>query len=196
MKMQLKTYVQVEDLQNQLAAYLGSQVRSRGFMPTEAGQVLFLDIAPAIATERLIDAVFKSGAAVNLARQGGLLELHAEDPAELAKVADLLMKLSGTDVKDAEQPIVGTVELIEEISARHAIMLNASYRGSMLTPGESLLICEVSPAPFAVLLANEVEKVVPEIILVDIQEVGGHGRLSLAGTKAQLESARKQIDKS
>jgi len=195
MKIQLKTYLEVEDLQRQLAAYLGSQVRSRNFMPTRGSRVLFLEVSPVSATERLIDAVFKSAAPVELARQGGVLELHAQDTRALTKVVTLLTKLSGSDMEASEPPQAGYVDLIEELSDRHAIMLNSARRGSPLAPGDSLLIYEVSPAPFAVLLANEIEKKHPELVLVDLQEVGKMGRIYLSGSRDQLQKARQQMER-
>jgi len=64
---QLRAYVKIKDLQNQLAAYLGSQFRVRGFIPVPSSHVLLLDLAP--ASERLLDTIFKAFENVELARQ-------------------------------------------------------------------------------------------------------------------------------
>lgn len=189
---QLRAYVKIKDLQNQLAAYLGSQARARGLIPTPSSHVQFLDVTP--ASERLLDAIFKTSGNVKLARQGSLLELHAKDTATLNKASNAALKMAGVKATDAPKPQQGLVDIIEGITDQHAMMLNRSRRGSMVTPGESLLIYEVSPAPFAVLAANEAERVSPDTTLVDLQETGGAGRLYLSGSKAQLEKAREHIN--
>jgi len=124
-----------------------------------------------------------------------LIELHARDIATLNKASSAALKAAGVKATDAPKPTTGQVDIIEQITDRHAIMLSRSTRGSMLNLGESLLIYEVSPAPFAALAANEAERVAPNTTLVDLQESGGTGKLYLSGNKALLERVRQQIDK-
>lgn len=42
----------------------------------------------------------------------------------------------------------------------------------MVLPGETLPVCEMTPALFATVAANEAEKAAPHITLVDVQMIG------------------------
>jgi hypothetical protein len=63
----------------------------------------------------------------------------------------------------------------------------------MITPGETLLVCEVTPALFAALAANEAERAAPGITLVDVSMIGVAGRLYLSGLPDQVTAARDAI---
>jgi UDP-GlcNAc:undecaprenyl-phosphate GlcNAc-1-phosphate transferase len=45
----------------------------------------------------------------------------------------------------------------------------------MLIPGETLLVCEVTPALFAAVAANEAERAAPGVTLVDVAMIGAAG---------------------
>lgn len=64
----------------------------------------------------------------------------------------------------------------------------------MLMPGETLLVCEMTPALFATVAANEAEKVAPGVTLVDVSMIGAAGRLYLSGTTADVLRAREAIE--
>ena len=58
----------------------------------------------------------------------------------------------------------------------------------MILPGQSMFILEVEPAGYIVYAANEAEKAA-SITLVDARAVGAYGRLTLAGTEAEIQAA-------
>ena len=60
--------------------------------------------------------------------------------------------------------------------------------GSMIEPGQSLYILETEPAAYAALAANEAEKAA-DIRLVDVMPFGAFGRLYLAGSESEIDSA-------
>ena len=60
----------------------------------------------------------------------------------------------------------------------------------MVLPGETLLLCEIVPALFAAVAANEAERVAPGLTLVDVQMIGAAGRLYMAGATARCASGR------
>jgi hypothetical protein len=64
----------------------------------------------------------------------------------------------------------------------------------MLLPGQSLLVCELTPALFAAVAANEAEQAAPENTLVDVTMIGASGRLYIAGTTAGVTKAAAQIE--
>ena len=71
-----------------------------------------------------------------------------------------------------------------------AQLLNRFRRGSMLVPGETLLVVEVAPAAYINLAANEAEKGA-NIKIVHISSVGRFGRLWLCGSEEEIRSAQK-----
>ena len=74
------------------------------------------------------------------------------------------------------------------IEPMHAMILDKIRFGSLIVPGESLLIIETEPAAYAALAANEAEKAA-NVKLIDVNPVGAFGRLYLAGTEAEIDSA-------
>ncbi len=60
----------------------------------------------------------------------------------------------------------------------------------MIEPGQSLYILETEPAAYAALAANEAEKAA-DIRLVDVTPFGAFGRLYLAGSESEIDSAAK-----
>jgi hypothetical protein len=65
----------------------------------------------------------------------------------------------------------------------------------MLMPGQSLLVCEMAPALFAAVAANEAERAAPENTLVDVTMIGASGRLYLAGRTEGVGRARDAIER-
>jgi hypothetical protein len=65
----------------------------------------------------------------------------------------------------------------------------------MLLPGQSLLVCELTPALFAAVAANEAETAAPENTLVDVTMIGASGRLYIAGTTAGVTAAAAEIER-
>ena len=71
-------YLLVEHLQRQLAAYLGTPTRGRGYPPLEGSHALIVEVSPGLAVERVIDLALKSVDAVEpgllyVERQFGIL---------------------------------------------------------------------------------------------------------------------------
>ena len=197
---QLRVYLQIEDLQSQFAAYLASPTRARGYVPKAGDHSLIIEIAPALAIERVIDLALKSVPNVEpgilfVERQFGILELHSDDPTDLKRAGDAILKGIKAKAGDQLKPKILYSDVIENITDQHAVLLNRAKRGSMILPGETLLIVEMTPALFATVATNEAEKVAPNLTIVDVQEIGAAGRIYLSGDKADIELARSQIEK-
>ena len=86
------------------------------------------------------------------------------------------------------QPRLVTNEVIRSIEPDHAQCVNKIRYGSMITPGESLLIMETEPAAYIALAANEAEKAA-DVRLLECQSFGAFGRLYMAGAEADIDSA-------
>jgi hypothetical protein len=62
-------------------------------------------------------------------------------------------------------------------------------RGSLLVPGQTLLVIEVEPAAYVAVAANEAEKAA-DIQQIYVSNVGRFGRLYQAGTESEVLAAR------
>ena len=103
--------------------------------------------------------------------------------------------LAGLQAKAADQlrPRVLFCDVIEDITDRQAILINRTRGGSMILPGDSLLVCEVTPALFTALAANEAERAAPGVTLVDVSMIGVAGRIYLSGPVGAVTAARDAI---
>jgi len=195
---ELRVYLMVEDLQPQFAAYLSSPTRARGYPPVQGNHSLIIEVAPGLAIERVIDLALKSVPDVEpgilfVERQFGVLELHSSDLSALERAGQAI--LDGIKSKPADQlrPRVLYTDVIEAITDQHAVIINRNREASMVMPGETLLVCEMVPALFAAVAANEAEKVAPENTLVTVQMIGAAGRLYISGPTDAVTRARDRI---
>ena len=195
---ELRVYLMVENLQPQFAAYLSSPTRARGYPPVQGNHSLIIEVAPGLAIERVIDLALKSVPDVEpgilfVERQFGVLELHSGDLAALKRAGEAI--LAGIKSKSADQlrPRVLYTDVIEDITDQHAVIINRNREASMVMPGETLLVCEMVPALFAAVAANEAEKVAPENTLVNVQMIGAAGRLYISGPTVGVARARDRI---
>jgi len=195
---ELRVYLPIDDLQPQFAAYLATPMRARGYPPFEGDNSLIVEVAPALAIHRIADLALQAEPDLEpgllfTERQFGLLELHAKDRSRLEAAGKAILKGIGGKPADQLKPETLFTDIIENISDQHAVILNRTREASMILPGQSLLLYELSPALFAAIAANEAEKVAPNATLVDVQMIGASGRISLAGETAELKVAQKRI---
>jgi len=197
---ELRVYLQVENLQKQFAAYMGTPVRARGYPPLEGSHSLIVEVAPGLAIERVIDLALKSVPEVEpgilfVERQFGVLELHSFDLAELNRAGEAVLKGIGHKAKDQLRPRILYSDVIENITDVHAVIINRNRQASMVMPGETLLVFEMVPALFAAVAANEAEKIAPDNTLVDVQMIGAAGRVYISGKTPDVIRARDHIAK-
>jgi hypothetical protein len=195
---ELRVYLMVRDLQRQFAAYMGTPTRARGYPPYEGDHALIVEVAPALAIERVIDLALRSVPSVEpgilyVERQFGVLEVHSHDVADVERAGEAILAGTGTRSTDQLRPRVLYHDIIEHITDQHAIILNRTRGGSMIVPGESLLVYEMMPALFAAVAANEAERAAPGITVVDVQMIGAAGRIFLSGSTDDVTVARDQI---
>jgi hypothetical protein len=197
---ELRVYLPMPNLGRQLAAYLGTPTRARGYPPIEGDHALIVEVAPALAIERVIDLALKAVPEVEpgihyVERQFGVLEVHARDPEAVERAGQAI--LEGIDAKatDTLRPRVSYMGVIEDVTDQHAVIVNRNREASMLLPGQSLLVTEVTPALFAAAAANAAERVAPGLTLVSVSMIGAAGRLYLAGDTSDMVLARDEIDR-
>jgi hypothetical protein len=83
--------------------------------------------------------------------------------------------------------------VIEDVIDAHAIIINRNRSGSMIIPGDTLGVSEVTPALFAAVAANEAERAAPGVTLVDVAMIGAAGRIYLGGPTADVRRAQDKI---
>ena len=195
---QLRTYVFLDNLQPQFAAYMGTPTRARGYPPLEGSNSLIIEVAPALAIQRVMDLAVKTVPEIEagilfVERQFGVLELHGYDLAELKHAGRAVLDGIGCRAEDQLKPRVLYSDIIEDITDQHAVILNRNRQASMILPGETLLVYEMTPALFAAVAANEAERAAPGNTLVDVQMIGAAGRVTIGGETRAIAQARDTI---
>ncbi len=189
----LRTYVFLDSLQPQLAAHICTTCR--GYFPVPYVASLFVEIAPGMAIHRLIDVALKQTkvhpATLVVERAYGMLEVHSEDKGEVRSAGEAILKHLGAHGGRPHQAALVSNTIIRAIEPMHAMILDKIRFGSMIEPGQSLFILETEPAAYAALAANEAEKAA-NVKLVDVTPFGAFGRLYMAGTESEIDSAPRR----
>lgn len=186
----LRTYIFLDDLQPQLASYMGKT--ARGFLPVPHVASLFVEIAPGIAINTVTDRALKSTSVVPalqvVERAYGLLEVHDDDQGNVLQAGDAILDDLGLTKEERYKPRVVSSQVIRSIEPYQSQIINRNSAGMMLLPGQSLFILETEPAGYAAFAANEAEKAA-NIFLIDVRPFGAFGRLYLGGTESNIDSA-------
>ena len=187
----LRTYVFLDDLQPQLAAFIGTT--ARGFLPVAGVAAMFIETAPGLIINRIMDVALKATsctpAIMVVERAFGLLEIHAHDKGQVQVGGRAVLDYLGIDEHDRMKPRVVSDQVIRAVEPYHAQLINKMRYGDQLLAGESLLIVETEPAGYIAFGANEALKAA-HVKLIDAQLFGAYGRLYLSGPEAQIDAAR------
>ncbi|MEP6760474.1 MAG: microcompartment protein [Sporichthyaceae bacterium] len=195
---ELRVYLLLEDLQRQFAAYMATPTRARGYPPFEGQHSLIVEVAPGLAIERVIDLALRAVPAVEpgilfVERQFGVLEVHGSDLEDVRRAGAAILDGLGAKATDQLRPRVLYHDVIEDVTDQHAVIINRNRQASMLMPGQTLLVYEMTPALFATVAANAAEKVAPGVTLVDVSMIGAAGRVYMAGSTEDVLRARDEI---
>jgi hypothetical protein len=191
---ELRSYVYIDRLQSQHAAYLGTE--SQGFLPLPGDCSLWIEISPGIEINRMMDlalkaAVVRPGVQI-VERLYGLMEIHAGNQGEVNASARAVLDYIGATQRDAYKPRIVSSQIIRNIDPHHTQLINRSRRGNMILAGQTLYVLEVEPAAYAALAANEAEKSA-SINILQISAVGAFGRLYLGGAEQDIKAAEQGI---
>ena len=186
----LRTYTFLDQLQPQLASFMGKT--SRGFLPLPSMASLFVEIAPGIAINRVTDVALKATRVVPalqvVERAYGLLEVHDFDQGEVRQAGKAILDHMGLKEEDRLRPKVLTNQIIRAIEPYQAQIINRNSQGMMILPGQSLFILETEPAGYVSFAANEAEKAA-RVFLVSVTPYGAFGRLYMSGPEAEIDAA-------
>ena len=184
---ELRSYIVLDSLQEQLAAFMASTVQ--GYMPVAHMSSLFVEVAPGMEIVRLLDVALKATAvrpAIQVVeRSFGTLEIHSESQADVRQAGQAVLDALGVEESDRQKPRIASSTVIRKVDPYQTALINRNRHGSMLLADQTLFILETQPALYAVLAANEAEKA-SRVTLVDIRPFGNFGRLYLGGEEEDV----------
>lgn len=187
----LRCYCYLDRMQPQYAAFVGTV--TQGDLPTEGMAALYVEMSPGNEVFRVVDIAVKAtearpGAQI-VEREFGMFEVHAHNQAAVLEAGDVVLARLGLRIEDRLHPQVVSTQVITRIDPYQAQLLNRFRRGSMLVPGETMLVLECAPAAYINYACNEAEKKA-SIKIVHVSSVGRFGRMWLSGTEAEILTAR------
>lgn len=187
----MRAYAYIDSMQPEFAAYVGATVQ--GSPPVAGMAELWIEVAPANEAFRLMDVALKAAdvqpATQYIEREFGLLELHSWSQSEVQAAAEAIFAVTGLTINDRVRPKLASSQVVTNVDPFQAQLINKMRRGSLLVPGQTLLIMEVEPAAYITLAANEAEKAAA-ISQVYVSNVGRFGRYFAAGTDSEIDAAR------
>lgn len=187
MGIELRSYVFIDSLQAQHAAYIGTV--ALGFLPLPGDTSLWIEISPGIEINRITDVALKSAVVRPgvqfVERLYGLLEVHSSRQGETRAAGMAILETLGVSRSECLKPRVVSSQIIRNLDPHQAQLINRTRRGQMILAGQTLYVLEVQPAAYAALAANEAEKAA-FINILQVQAVGSFGRLYLGGEERDI----------
>ena len=192
MSVTIRAFAFLDSLQPQLAAFTGTTCK--GFLPLAGQSSLWIETAPGMIINRVTDIALKGSqvapAVQVVERAFGLLEVHHDDKGQVQSAGDKVLEHLQLQKSSSVKPKVVSTQIIRSVEAYQAQIINRNRQGMMLIPGQSLFILETEPAAWIVVAANEAEKAA-NVNLIDLRPFGAFGRLWMAGTESEIDSASK-----
>lgn len=187
MTVDLRSYVFLDSLQPQHAAFLGTV--AGGFLPLPNDASLWIEISPGIEINRITDVALKAtsvrpGMQI-VERLYGLLEVHSPSQAETRAAGAAILEALDVTEEERRKPRVVSSQIIRNIDAHQTQLINRMRHGHMIVAGETLYVLEVQPAAYAALAANEAEKAA-NINILEVRSFGSFGRVYLGGLERDI----------
>jgi len=187
----LRVYSYLDRMQPQYAAFVGTI--TQGDLPTEGMASLYVEVAPGNEVFRLVDIAVKStearpGAQI-VEREFGMFEIHSRSQSEVLEAGRIVLDRLGLKPEERIKPFIASVQIITNVDPYQSQLLNRFRRGSMLVPGETMLVLECAPAAYINYAVNEAEKGA-NIKILHVSSVGRFGRMWLSGSEAEILTAR------
>jgi hypothetical protein len=187
----LRCYCYLDRMQPQYAAFVGTI--TQGDLPVEGMASLYVEMAPGNEAFRVVDIAVKAtearpGAQI-VEREFGMFEVHSASQAAVLEAGRVVLERLGLSEEDRIHPEVVSIQVITNVDPYQAQLINRFRRGSMLVPGETMLVFECAPAAYINYACNEAEKRA-SIRIVHVSSVGRFGRMWLAGSESEILTAR------
>jgi hypothetical protein len=187
-RIDLRSYVFLDSLQPQYAAFLGTI--AQGFLPLAHDASLYVEISPGIEINRLTDIALKAthvrpGMQI-VERYYGLLEDHSASQADTRAAGAAILENLGLTEADRRKPKILSSQVIRHLDDHQVQLINRMRHGNMIIPRQTLYVLEVEPAAYAALAANEAEKAA-EINILEVRAFGSMGRVYLGGEERDID---------
>ena len=184
---ELRSYVFLDNLQPQHAAFLGTV--AGGFLPLPGDASLWIEISPGIEINRITDVALKAtdvrpGMQI-IERLYGLLEVHSSSQASVRAAGAAILEAIGVAESQRLKPKVVSSQIIRNIDPHQTQLINRTRHGHMLLAGQTLFVMEVQPAAYAALAANEAEKRA-DLNILEVRAFGSFGRIYLGGEERDI----------
>jgi len=188
---QLRCYCLLDRMQAQFAAFIGTI--TQGDLPVEGMASLYIEMSPGNEVFRTVDIAVKAteakpGAQI-VEREFGMFEVHSLNQAAVIEAGKVVLDRLGLKVEDRVKPKIASTQVITRVDPYQAQLLNRFRKGSMLVPGETMLVMEVAPAAYINYACNEAEKKAT-IKIIHVSSVGRFGRMWLSGSEAEIVNAK------
>jgi hypothetical protein len=194
---ELRAFAFIDQLQKQLVGYIGST--ARGYYPVAGQAAIFMEVAPGIEINSITDAVLKKAnvmpGAMVVERTYGMLEVHADSPADVIEAGDVVLDYLGMQARDRLKPKIVAAETIERTDPYMSQIVNRFRAASMMIVDDTLYILECLPAGYAGYAANEAEKAA-DVKLIHVTVFGATGRVYLAGNTSSVQAAKEAAEQS
>ncbi len=192
---ELRAYAFIDNMQPQYAAFLGSEFE--GDVPIASMAQLIIELAPGSGVYSLLDSALKKTnvkpGLLMVEREFGLVEMHSFSIEDVNEAGTAMLAVCGLGFEDRIKPTIVSSQVITNVSSYQAQLINKYRKGSLLVPSESLFIMEVEPAAYISVATNETEKAT-NIKLIHFNPIGRFGRLFMAGTEAEIRTAREAAE--
>ncbi len=190
----LRTFTFIDILQPQVAGFLATV--SQGYLPITYQASLFVEIAPGIDINRVLDVALKQtdvqpGMQI-VERAFGIMEVHSDDQGMVRAAGEAVLDGLGLREEDRLAPRIVSSQIITGIDDYQAMLINRMRHGQMILHRETLYILEVHPAGYALIAANEAEKAAG-INLLEFRATGAFGRVYLGGKEEEIREASAAI---
>jgi hypothetical protein len=188
---QLRCYCLLDRMQAQYAAFIGTI--TQGDLPIEGMASLYIEMSPGNEVFRMVDIAVKAteakpGAQI-VEREFGMFEVHSLNQAAVIESGRVVLDRLGLTEEDRVRPKIASVQVITRVDPYQAQLLNRFRKGSMLVPGETMLVLECAPAAYINYACNQAEKKA-SIKIIHVSSVGRFGRMWLSGTESEIVSAK------
>jgi hypothetical protein len=188
----LRAFIFLDSLQPQFASFQATI--SKGYLPKVGQASLFVEIAPGMAINEILDVALKSTdvtAGMQIVeRHYGMLELHSESQADVREAGQAILDYLGLEEKDRHKPRVVANQVVRHLEDSQTMLINRFRHGNMILAGQTLFVLEVEPAAYAALAANEAEKAA-DINILEVRAVGSFGRVYIGGEERDVVVAHE-----
>jgi hypothetical protein len=150
---------------------------------------LWIEVSPGIEINRITDIALKAAmvrpGVQMVERLYGSLEIHSSRQGEVKASGAAILQHLGVSERSRVKPQVVSSQIIRNIDAHQAQLINRFKKGQMILAGQTLLVLEVEPAAYIALATNESAKAA-NINILEVSPFGSFGRMYLGGEERDI----------